>query len=252
MQTQLLNKEAVVAADIETSTDEYAMRFSGSVGQWMLERQARLTMALLGGGGALDILDVGGGHGQLARPMNEAGHNITVLGSAPSCVHRLTDLAESGQIKFISGNVLELPFADNSFDTAVCFRLVTHCADFGRLISELCRVARKSVIIDYPTIQSVNIAAKALFGAKRRVEGDTRHWALFRHRQIDEAFSAAGWRTVARRKQFFMPMVFYRLLRSRRFAALLEGVFAAVGLTGLFGSPVIVRAEPSNKREAVK
>lgn len=231
-------------ADIETSTDGYALRFKGAVGQWMLDRQARLGIKLLRAERSLSLVDVGGGHGQLARPLAAAGHHVTVLGSAPACVHRIADLVETGQVEFISGNVLELPFEDNSFDASVCFRLVTHCEQWSLLISELCRVARDAVIVDYPTIQSANIISSALFGMKRKIEGDTRQWTLFWHKQIDEAFAAAGWRVVARRKQYFMPMVLYRVLRSRFVAEMMESCFAAVGLTGLFGSPVIVRAEP--------
>lgn len=35
------------AADIETSSDDYARRFSGGVGRWFLETQTRLTLKLL-------------------------------------------------------------------------------------------------------------------------------------------------------------------------------------------------------------
>ncbi|MDQ2673475.1 MAG: methyltransferase, partial [Chloroflexota bacterium] len=69
-------------ADVESSSEAYARRFAGPVGQWFLELQARLTLESLAGlpPGAT-ILDVGGGHAQLAPPLVEAGYRVTVVGS---------------------------------------------------------------------------------------------------------------------------------------------------------------------------
>ena len=58
-------------ADIETSNDDYATRFCGKVGAWMLGMQERGVLKLLAAAvprGAA-VLDVGGGHGQLAEPL---------------------------------------------------------------------------------------------------------------------------------------------------------------------------------------
>jgi 2-polyprenyl-3-methyl-5-hydroxy-6-metoxy-1,4-benzoquinol methylase len=148
-----------------------------------------------------------------------------------------------GTCSFTVGNVIDLPFDDESFDTAISFRLVTHCTQWPVLIRELCRVARHAVIVDYPTSQSVNCIAPALFGAKKRVEADTRHWALFRHREINATFKQNGFRVTGVRKQFFLPMVMHRMLKSRGISAFKEGIARSLGLTRLWGSPVIVRAE---------
>lgn len=231
-------------ADIESSSDAYAQRFAGATGAWMLAVQERLFMDLLKPWGpALNVLDVGGGHGQLAIPMCSAGHRITVLGSAPECEHRIRSLTESGAAKFVVGNVIELPFPDQSFDVAISFRLVTHCGQWEKLIAELCRVARKAVIVDYPTGQSVNAIAPALFEAKKKVEVNTRTWRLFRHEEIRNAFAAQGFQPAGLRKQFFLPMVIHRMLKCQPVSAASEGVFRALGLTALAGSPVIAAFE---------
>lgn len=59
-------------ADIETSSDDYASRFAGATGAWMLDVQRDATIRLMGDD-TDSILDVGGGHGQLARPLCETG-----------------------------------------------------------------------------------------------------------------------------------------------------------------------------------
>ena len=230
-------------ADIETSNDDYATRFKGATGAWMLAVQTRLTRALLRNRPRGTLLDVGGGHGQLAYPLADDGWNVTVLGSAPSCRARLAALADAQRCTFTVGNVIDLPYPDRHFDAVVCFRLLTHCERWPLLVRELCRVSRGPVIVDYPTSQSVNAIAPALFSAKRKIERNTRTWRLFRHAEVTEAFAAAGFRVATRRKQFDLPMVLHRALRCAPLSAGLEALCRAGGLTALAGSPVILRAE---------
>lgn len=232
-------------ADIETSSDEYATRFAGAAGQYMLDVQRDLTLALVRAqSDTATVLDVGGGHGQLAIPLAEAGYTLTVLGSDLSCRHRIASICEDGRCTFDVGNVVELPYEDNAFDTVISFRLVTHCEQWPQLIRELCRVARHAVIVDYPTHQSVNAIAPALFGAKKKIEVNTRTWQLFYHREIRDACAGEHWKLHRQKKQFFFPMVLHRMMKSRALSTGLEGIARAVGLTALLGSPVIAAFRP--------
>ena len=231
-------------ADIHTSSDEYAARFAGAAGEWMLAVQEKITRRLLRGGEGASVLDVGGGHGQLAVPLGRAGWNVTVLGSDESCRHRVRTVVDSGACRFVVGNVIALPFPDQSFDVVLCFRLLTHCERWPELVRELCRVARKAVIVDYPTGQSLNAIAPALFGAKKKFEKNTRTWALFRHAQVIGEFAKNGYVPAAAVKQFFLPMVLHRMLKSRALSSALEAASRALGFTRLWGSPVIARFEP--------
>ena len=235
-------------ADIHTSSDEYAMRFSGPAGEWMLAVQEKITRRLLRGWEGATVLDVGGGHGQLAVPLCREGWSVTVLGSEASCRHRIQGVVDSGSCRFVEGNVIALPFADQSFDVVLCFRLLTHCERWPELVRELCRVARRGVIVDYPTEQSLNAVAPALFGAKKKFEKNTRTWALFRHRQVLDEFARHGYALAGMQKQFFLPMVLHRMLKNRALSAGMEGACRALGLTRLWGSPVIVRMEPRESR----
>src|SRR4051812_14579784 len=110
-------------ADIGTSSEDYARRFTGAVGRWFVETQARLTLApsfvarasvsssprfsgpvgcwfvepeawlSLMVMGALpmspSILDVGGGRALIAPPIIEAGFEVTVVDNDPVCDARL-------------------------------------------------------------------------------------------------------------------------------------------------------------------
>lgn len=227
-------------ADIETASDAYAARFSGAIGAWMLNLQERLTLEILSDLPGASVLDVGGGHGQLARPLSRAGYRVTVLGSDASCQNRIADLVAAGACTFRTGNVIALPFPDGAFDAALSFRLLTHCTAWPVLVGELCRVARHRVVVDYPTGQSLNAVAPALFGAKKKLEGNTRAWTLFRHAEIEAAFDRHGFKPVRRAPQFFLPMVLHRALKCRPLSSALESTCAALGLTRRWGSPVIV------------
>jgi len=226
-------------ADIETSSNDYAARFAGPTGAWMLQLQETIVLDLLKSPPAVTVLDVGGGHGQLAVPLCHAGFQVTVAASAESCRRRIDPLVAGGQWRFVVGNLIELPFADRSFDAVLCFRLVTHCERWPQLIRELCRVARRAVILDYPTSQSLNRLAPQFFGAKKKLEGNTRTFHLFRHEEIDEEFRKHGFRVGRRTGQFFLPMVLHRLLKCKPLSAGLEALFRSAGLSRRWGSPVI-------------
>ena len=228
-------------ADIETSSDDYASRFSGPVGAWMLDVQEHAVRTLLGPPGGRTLLDVGGGHGQLAGPLARAGWRVTVHGSDAVCARRIAPLIADGTVQFAAGDILALPFHDRSYDAVVSVRLLPHCERWPALVAELCRVARHAVIVDYPTSESLNRVAPALFGAKKRIEKNTRTFTLFTHREVEEAFSSSGFAPEGRSGQFFLPMVVHRSLRCRSCSAALETLARAAGLTRRWGSPVVAR-----------
>jgi hypothetical protein len=110
-------------------------------------------------------------------------------------------------------------------------------------VAELARLARRAVIVDYPTLRSVNAVSGALFSMKKVVEGDTRPFTVFRDAEVAGAFAAAGFAVTARRPQFLLPMALHRAARRALLSRFLEGAFRASGLTRALGSPVILRLE---------
>lgn len=230
-------------ADVETSSEAYARRFSGAVGGWFLAVQAEAVLDLLRPFPRARVVDVGGGHGQLAAPLAEAGYEVTVVGSTEACRARVQPLVDAGRVLFQAADLLRLPFGGRAFDVALAFRLLPHVARWRELVAELCRVAARAVIVDYPTRRSVNAVAGPLFGAKKRVEGDTRPFAVFGDDEVKTAFEAAGFAIAQRRPEFAVPMAVHRALRVAALSRGLEGAARAAGVTSRLGSPVIVRAD---------
>lgn len=227
--------------DIATSSDAYAARFAGPAGEWMLRMQNSALLNLLMPVTASSVLDVGGGHAQLAVPMLNVGFKVTVLGSTPACAARLAPRRDDPNLSFVAGDILNLPFPDRSFDAVVSVRLVTHCSQWLRLVSEMCRVSRRCVIIDYPLNGGFNALKPWLFKAKKKVELNTREWRNFTHAEIAEAFRANGYSPAGRRAQFMLPMVLHRKIGLPSVSEPMETALRYTGLANWIGSPVVAR-----------
>jgi len=229
-------------ADIETSSSEYAARFSGAAGQFFLKEQTRTTLQFLKYCKDKTVLDVGGGHCQLAQPLIERGYNLTITGSDPICGKRAAERLPPGSFSYLTCNSLALPFADRSFSVVLSFRLVPHADNWLGLLAELCRVAKEMVIIDYPDIRSFNLFYHLLFHLKKKMEGNTRTYRMFKRKQIAAAFAMHGLDQISFQPQFFWPMVLHRQLQNEALSTGIEQPARATGLTTLFGSPIIVCA----------
>lgn len=236
--------EQLDCPDIESSSPRYARRFAGGVGTLFLDLQKQITAALLPPPQVWpELLDVGGGHAQLAPALAEAGYRVDVLGSTPACGELLAPYLDAERLRFTVGKLHDLPYDDRTFDAAISFRILAHIADPERFIAELCRVASKTVIVDCPSSCSVNALANRLFNLKLRVEGDTRPFRVVSPAGIRQTFAKNGFRVSAVRAQYFFPMAIHRLLGSAPLTRVLEAPPRGIGLTRVFGSPLIVRAE---------
>jgi len=229
-------------ADVETASADYARRFDSPVGAWMLSTQADVTLDLLGDLPAASVLDVGGGHGQVAPILADRGHPVSVLGSSESAVAAtLRPAIEAGRVTFLCGDLRNPPLDLKSFDVVVSYRLLAHAHDLAGLVAGLTRSARTAVIVDYATTRSFNAAADLLFAAKKQVERNTRPFLVQRDADIEIFFRENGFARRARRPQFFWPMALHRGLKSPALSRALEGVASILGFRTLLGSPVIAR-----------
>jgi 2-polyprenyl-3-methyl-5-hydroxy-6-metoxy-1,4-benzoquinol methylase len=213
------------------------------VGSYFLAVQASVTLELLAGLPGASVLDVGGGHGQTTGALVDAGHPVTILGSEPSCEARVREWTRTGRATFVAADLLDPGLPDRSFDVVLSYRLLPHARRFENLVATLSRLARRAVVVDYPTRRSLNAVADVFFGLKKNVERDTRPFRVFADGEVTRAFAAHGLRPTARRGQFFFPMALHRATGSASLARGLEAAAAATGLRALLGSPVILRLE---------
>lgn len=237
------NKFTSEKADIETSSEDYAQRFSGKIGEYFLNVQTKITLDLLSSWPNAKVLDVGGGHAQIAIPLVKAGYDLTVIGSDDVCKKRLSKFLDENLLKYKTCNLLRIPYDSKSFDVVICFRLLTHEDNWEILISELCRVAKFSVLIDYPDIKSFNILYKYFFKFKKKYEGNTRTFRIFSRKELINEFGRNGFSISIFKSEFFLPMVIHRALKNIKLTIVSEKIFYYLHLTKYFGSPVILRVK---------
>jgi len=231
------------APDIETSSADYARRFAGKVGAYLLDAQARALTAALRDLPPGTALDVGGGHGQLVDPLRRLGWSVTVHGSHEVCGRNLRDLHGKLDVAFVRSDLCSLPFEDRSVDLVVAARLLAHVTDWPRLLQEMCRVARRTVVIEYPSKAALNMLGPTFFNLKKRLEGNTRTYTSFWPRELMEELATHGFLRVTEVKQLCLPLVMHRALKGMAILRGAEAVLRAFGATRLLGSPVILRAD---------
>lgn len=235
-------------ADIETASDDYASRFEGEVGRFFLEIQKDITLAFLDGLEGAKILDVGGGHAQLAIPLIERGFDVTVTGSDDCCQNRLKRFCKKGSYTYITCDTLNLPYEENEFDVVICFRLLPHAERWQEVVQEMCRVAKNKVIFDYPDRRSTNIFYDLLFGIKKKMEGNTRVFSLFSKKEIYTELQNNNFSHHRFSPQFFLPMVVHRKMNRVDISRKVEKLFRYSGLTAMFGSPIIVNSHKTDNQ----
>lgn len=229
--------------DVHSSSPEYATRFRGHAGQFFLQRQTEAVEELIGTSRELSVLDVGGGHGQLLSLFHMRGCHVTVLGSDETTERHLRLRSEGQAVNYVNGNLIDLPFLESSFDLVISTRILSHVEAWKHFLSELCRVAKRTVIVDYPGWCSLNALTPLLFPLKKGVEGNTRPYRSFFESSLDNVLRDSNFATTKTAKQLLLPMFVHRALDSPEWLQALEHAFSAVHLTALFGSPVVLRAD---------
>jgi ubiquinone/menaquinone biosynthesis C-methylase UbiE len=222
-----------------------AMRFSGPIGTLVAESQERVLFDFLGEVAGLALLDVGTGTGRAAIAL--AGRGARVRGVDASsemlAVARRRADAARVDVEFATGDAHSLALEDRSVDAAVALRVLMHTPGWQQCISELCRVTRGRIVVDFPAAASVAILQSV---ARRWHLGrDREAYRVFTLRSMRKAFAAHGFTITRVHRQFVLPIALHKALSSRAFTLTSEAMLRAVGLLKLVGSPVTVLAERS-------
>ena len=232
-------------ADPKTASTFDAQRFGGPIGDLIASTQARVLADLIGTIRDRVILDVGTGTGRAALLLARGGANVTAVDASNEMLNvaRRRATEEGATIRFLVGDAHALDFPDRSFDVAVCLRVIMHTPRWRQCIAELCRVAGRLVIVDYPSAHSVaafeSVARRIAYVAGLQTEP----YRVFTDRTIAAAFASHGFKIRSVHRQFVLPIAFHKAIGSRRFTTAIETFLDRVGLLGLFGSPITLVAE---------
>ena len=87
----------------------------------------------------------------------------------------------------------------------ISYRLLSHVTNWEQLLSEMCRVAKTSVIVDYPEANSINYLMPWLFHLKKQIEKNTRPFRCFHDYELLESFESYGFALNERVPGIFSP-----------------------------------------------
>jgi SAM-dependent methyltransferase len=220
-------------------------RFGGPIGELVAGTQARVLANMIGRIHQRDILDVGTGTGRAALLFARGGAHVTAVDASEEmlAVARQRAAEQGVKVHFQVGDVHALSFPDRSFDAVVCLRVLMHTPDWRRSIAELCRVAERLVIVDYPSARSVAMLEAAARRLAHAAGSRTEPYRVLSQRAVAQAFDRNGFRIRSVHRQFVLPIALHKTIGSRRFTLWSEKLLDRAGLLKPFGSPVTLVAE---------
>jgi len=222
-----------------------ALRFGGPIGEHLARCQAAVLRDAFEPLEGRTILDVGTGTGRAAIELAGGGaHVIGVDASREMLEVARSRAAEAGlSVAFGQSDAHDLPLGDRTVDGAVSLRVLMHAIDWRRCLSELCRVSRWRVVVDFPAALSLAALESGARRLAKRAGRSVEAYRVMREADVERVFAAAGFRVVDVRRQFVLPIALHKSMGSLRTTKAVEGGLAAVGLLALLGSPVTMVAE---------
>jgi SAM-dependent methyltransferase len=222
-----------------------AKRFGGPIGQMLQEEQERVLFEFLGSIAQQRILDLGTGTGRAALALARRGALVTGLDASTEMLAVARRRAAEGNlvVDFVEGDVHALAFPDRSFDAVICFRVLMHVPDWRRSLKEMCRVASRRLVFDYPARASAALLQAVWRNAASQLGSQVEAYRVFGAGAIRRELGRNGFRVVASHKQFVLPIAVHKSIGSPRFTKAVEGVLASVGGVRLAGSPVTIAAD---------
>jgi SAM-dependent methyltransferase len=234
-----------VYSDPATAQSFDERRFGGPIGQLVASDQARVIAAFVGPPSGRSVLDVGTGTGRAAILMARAGARVTAVDPSEHMLAaaRRHAAEEHLAIDFKVGDAHQLQFGTRAFDVVISLRVLMHTASWRGSLAELCRVADKLVIVDYPSAMSF----AAFHAVSRRVAyalgAKTEPYRVLSDRAVARQLARHGFRVRAVHRQFFLPIAVHKAIGAPGFSTASRRLFERLGLLRLFGSPVTLVAE---------
>lgn len=115
-----------------------------------LNRRIIDELRMMIGNREVSILDAGCGEGFISRMIAAEFPKARVTGLEYTA-EALAAAKEMGKgIEYVQGNIMEMPFDDNSFDLICCTEVLEHLDNPDKALMELMRTGREGVLITVP------------------------------------------------------------------------------------------------------
>jgi 2-polyprenyl-3-methyl-5-hydroxy-6-metoxy-1,4-benzoquinol methylase len=234
-----------VYADPATARTFDRRRFGGPIGELIAAEQGRVLANFVGRIKDRPILDVGTGTGRAALLMARGGARVTAVDASDEmlAIARRRAEEEHLSVRFLAGDVHRLEFGDRAFDVVISLRVLMHAADWRQSVAELCRVAGRLVVIDYPATASVAVFQAIARRVTHALGARTEPYRVLSDSAIARELAKSRFRIRSVHRQFVLPIALHKAIGSRRFTLLSRKCSDRLGLLRLLGTPVTLVAE---------
>ena len=148
----------------------YEAWYHHSRGRWIGDIEFKLLYDMLKPRVEASLLDVGCGTGHFSRRFAHAGLRVT--GIDPDRDALRFAVQQGGGVTYCRGSVLNLPYADRTFDYCSAVTSLCFVADPQRAIAEMLRVSRRALILGLLNRRSLLYYAKHEKGGYRGARWD--------------------------------------------------------------------------------
>lgn len=102
------------------------------------------------GNKSVKILDAGCGEGFIDKLLVNRLHNAEILGLEFTKEAIAIAKDTNPSVKYVQGDICEMPFEDNTFDLVICTEVLEHLPNPEKALSELKRVSNGNLLITVP------------------------------------------------------------------------------------------------------
>jgi ubiquinone/menaquinone biosynthesis C-methylase UbiE len=233
-----------VYADPEVARSFDKERFGGEIGELIKKTQQDLVFTTLPDVQGWKVADIGAGTGRITIPFLEAGASVSACDASVPMLEVLKEKIKSPSLQVFAVDAHQLQFDDQSFDCAVSFRLLLHVVDWKKVMSEICRISKDWIVIDFAAHRGfLVVAPSSLWYNIRRLSSKVvQPYRTIPVNAVKNELQIHGFEIIKEDPGYFLPLVFYRKIGSAGFMKTAEQFFGAVGLTGIAGSPCTIFA----------
>jgi ubiquinone/menaquinone biosynthesis C-methylase UbiE len=155
-------------------------------------------------------LDLGIGTGRISRILLDKNIEVKGMDFSDEMIklskHNLEAYVKKKQIHFYKGDLNEkLPFQDNSFDGAICIRVIKYVRNWRKAIDEVSRVIKPNgvFILEYPNFYSVQSLSRFYAG-----------FLTFKPSEINSYLLESGFKIIHSMNGVKFPFYLYKYINS--------------------------------------
>jgi len=160
--------------------ERYEAWFATPIGRLVKDTECRLILEMLGPTQGEKILDAGCGTGVFTMDYLAAGAEVVGLDISAPMLDVAIKKASRYPFRVVQGDMLALPFEDESFDKAVSVTALEFIEDARKAVDELFRVTKPGGLVVVATLNSLSPWATRRRGKTERGQRHILESAIFR------------------------------------------------------------------------